>query len=243
MAQCLCCQDWDRIGGFSKIVEKTMPIDHDYVVLLHGLGRTQRSMNTLGRRLAGNGLRVVNIGYRSRSGPIDQLSSFVWEEIERRCADRDRRIHFVTHSLGGIVLRHGYKTLGLNTLGRSVMLSPPNQGSEAIDLLRRYAICRAILGPAGRQLGTSSDSLPNQLGPVDFELGVIIGDRSVCSIPPLPSFLFGGANDGKVSVARAGIPGMADLLVLHCGHTFIMNSPAVASQVSHFMTHGMFERP
>jgi triacylglycerol lipase len=223
-------------------VQKATPIDRDYVVLLHGLGRTQRSMVTLGRRLEGCGLSVVNIGYRSRSGPINELSAYVWEEIGRRCTDRDRRIHFVTHSLGGIILRHGLKTYGLNTLGRSVMLSPPNQGSEVIDILGRFSICRAILGPAGIQLGTTRHSLPNQLGPVDFELGVIIGDQSLSSIPPLPSSLFGGANDGKVSVARAGIPGMADLLVLPCGHTFIMNSLTVAAQVSHFMRHGVFER-
>jgi triacylglycerol lipase len=223
-------------------VQQATNTDRDYVVVLHGLGRTRRSMRVLVRRLTDSGLRVVNIGYRSKSAPISALSSYVWNEIERRCTDRHDTVHFVTHSMGGIILRHGLKTHGLNTLGRSVMLSPPNQGSEIVDTLERFSIGRAFLGPAGRQLGTSPDSLPNQLGPVDFEVGIIIGDRGRNSIPPLPSSLFKGVNDGKVSVKRAAVQGMTDLLVLPYGHTFIMNSRSVAAQVLHFIRHGAFDR-
>ncbi len=148
------------------------------VVLLHGLGRTYRSMNTLEKKLAASGFKVTNIDYPSRDYPIDRLADIVGDHIEGMDTAPAARINFVTHSLGGILVRwlHGHGRL--KNIGRVVMLSPPNQGSEIVDKLAGNPVVEAAMGPAFHQLGTDSSSLPASLGPVDFELGVITGTKS-----------------------------------------------------------------
>jgi hypothetical protein len=117
------------------------------------------------------------------------------------------------------------------------MLSPPNQGSELADLLASNRVFQLALGPSGAQLGTGPDSVPNRLGEVDFELGVITGDRSLL---PLSKRIFGGPADGKVSVERARVQGMRDFLVVQRSHTFIMWAPDVMTAVFEFLESGAF---
>ena len=149
------------------------------------------------------------------------------------------RVHFVTHSMGGILVRDYLRRHAPPSLGRVVMLAPPNQGSELVDHLGALAVFGWINGPAGRQLGTGADSLPNRLGPVGFPLGVIAGDWSW---NPVYSAIIPGADDGKVSVARARIDGMADFVVVPHGHTFLMSAPDVIDEVLHFLRDGHFSR-
>jgi hypothetical protein len=89
------------------------------------------------------------------------------------------------------------------------------------------------------RLGTDSAGIANELGPVDFSLGIITGDRR---INPIASWLIPGPDDGKVSVARARLEGAADFIVVHATHTFIMNRSDVAEQVAHFLANGKFAR-
>ena len=190
------------------------------VVLLHGLSRTSRAMEPLAEFLSGQGYRVVNIDYPSRDRPVEELAAELRSELSRCCQD-SARLDFVTHSLGGIVLRRAHTESPISGLGRVVMLGPPNEGSELVDFLGA-AGARLLLGPAGAELGTDPQSVPSRLAPVDFPLGVIAGSRT---INPLYSAVIPGPDDGKVSVERAKISGMLDFLVLPHSHTFIMRSP------------------
>ena len=148
-------------------------------------------------------------------------------------------IHFVTHSLGGILVRYYLAQRPLAELGRIVMLSPPNQGSEAVDALRDNFFYRWYNGPAGMQLGTDADGIAARLGPVDYPVGVITGnvhsffDGWLSAIIP-------GEDDGKVSVARAKVAGMTDFLVVPHPHPFIMNQEEVIAQTLHFLQEGKF---
>jgi hypothetical protein len=155
-----------------------------------------------------------------------------------QCTSKDIiKIHFLTHSMGGILIRYYLSTRLIDKLGRVVMLAPPNQGSEVVDKLAGWPVFKVINGPAGLQMGTGKNSLPNRLGPVNFPTGIIAGDKS---INPLLSQLFPDTNDGKVSVRRAQVQGMEDFIVMPYSHTFMMQREAVIEQALHFIQRGYF---
>jgi len=209
----------------------------DTVFLLHGMGRTKISMSRLATHLSSQGYNVVNLGYPSTRQSVAESASQLETELKRHAAHAAGRIHFVTHSLGGIIVRACLKRHCPANLGRVIMISPPNQGSEIADKLQDNVFYRWSTGPAGQELGTEETSTPNQLGPVDFPLGVITGERS---LNPIFSAWMGGPGDGKVSVERAAVAGMADFLVVNHSHTYIMRSQLVASEVVHFLKQGRF---
>ncbi|HSH46653.1 MAG TPA: hypothetical protein VK966_12485, partial [Longimicrobiales bacterium] len=149
------------------------------------------------------------------------------------------RLHFVTHSLGGILVRAYAAEHGAERIGRVVMLSPPNHGSEVVDRLEGVPFLERVLGPAAVQLGTG-DGVPDLLGPPEFELGIITGDAS---LNPLFSWWIPGPDDGKVSVASARLEGADDFLVLPANHTFIMREDEVVRQILAFLETGAFTDP
>ncbi|MGI9305245.1 MAG: esterase/lipase family protein, partial [Gammaproteobacteria bacterium] len=209
------------------------------VVLLHGLGRTQSSMRKIENELTSDGFTVANVAYRSRSASIEQLADTAISKGLSECRDKpSQKIHFVTHSLGGILLRYYLAGHAIDELGRSVMLAPPNQGSEAADVFRSWPGYSLLHGEAGFQLGTDENSVPLQLGAVQFDVGVIAGDRS---IDPLSSLVLPNPDDGRVSVERTKVDGMNDFLVVHHSHFFIMKSKGVIRQIRHYLEFGEFD--
>ena len=215
------------------------PPDAETVILVHGLGRSPASMLVLETRLAGAGYRVESFGYPSRSEPIEDLVDRLAAAVGECCSDEGTTVHFVTHSMGGVLVR-SYLDERLEPFeGRVVMLSPPSQGSEIVDAYADSPLLSALLGPSGVRLGTDSTGIASELGPVDFSLGIITGDRS---INPIGSWLIPGPDDGKVAVSRARLDGAADFIVLPATHTFIMNRRDVADQVTHFLEHASFMR-
>ncbi len=210
------------------------------VVLLHGMGRTRLSMQKLGERLAAEGFQIINLGYPSTRLSVVECVGHIRDALDQNEVSEALPVHFVTHSLGGIVLRAFLNEHSVPNLGRVVMLSPPNQGSELADRFMAgplRSVYRLVTGPSGQELGTRSHSTPNRLGPVTFPLGVITGDRST---NPLFSSAFPGPNDGKVSVERAKVAGMTDFLVVPRSHSFIMRSSRVVVETIHFLRHGRF---
>jgi pimeloyl-ACP methyl ester carboxylesterase len=228
---------YGSIGALLAIFAAAASPPPDCVVLLHGLARTERSMRPLADRLTYAGYQVLNIGYPSRTARFDDLVRHVRREIEPCASDFPSRVHFVTHSLGGIVLRAYLHDHRPENLGRVVMLAPPNHGSELADVLAGFPPFDALYGPVAAELGTDPASWPNRLGPADFELGIIAGNKS---INPAGSWLIPGPDDGTVSVASARLEGMTDFLVLPVTHFFMMADKAVAAETLHFLRHGRF---
>jgi triacylglycerol lipase len=212
------------------------------VILLHGLGRTYRSMNKLARAAESADYTAVNLDYPSRTKTIEVLAGEVVPEGLKRCREaRAAPINLVTHSMGGILVRYYLEKNRIPELGRVVMLSPPNQGTEAADALRDDAFHKWWNGPAGQQLGTGSDGIAARLGPVTYPVGIITGTEHAF-FDAQRAKLIPGPNDGKVSVERAKVAGMSDFLALPATHTFIMNDDEAVSQTLHFLRHGRFRR-
>lgn len=208
----------------------------DHLVLLHGLGRSAGSMAALERYFEDLGYRVVNVDYPGRFHGIAALVEDIAGTIAPLCEDEGAKVHFVTHSMGGILLRYYVKHHGCPALGRAVMLAPPNQGTELVDLLGEGEIFRWAAGPAAQELGTGPGSILPELGPVDFELGVIAGNVQI----PVSSALIPGEDDGVVSVESTRVEGMKDFLVVPSTHSFIMTSRTVLEQARHFIETGAF---
>ena len=208
----------------------------EVVVLLHGLIRTASSMEAIEDALLEEAYIVHNIDYPSRHFRIQQLAKNVRKQIEG-LTESDDTIHFVTHSMGGILVRTIQKEAPLENIGRVVMLSPPNQGSELVDSLGGFSLFEWINGPAGNQLGTNPNGYINSLGPVDFELGVLTGDRSINWIN---SIIIPGKDDGKVSTERAKVEGMQDFMVIHATHPYIMKNDQAVTAAIRFLKTGSF---
>jgi len=216
----------------------TLSAPAECVILLHGLARTSNSMAPLEEVLRLKGYFVANIDYPSRDHPIETLApDAVGRGLDACRACQAKVIHFVTHSMGGILVRQYLARNTVLELGRVVMLAPPNQGSEVVDQFSGMPGYKTVNGPAGYQLGTGPDSVPNMLGPVTYPVGVIAGTESVNL---LLSTAFDDANDGKVSVERARVEGMADFITVEASHPFIMRDEEAIQQVLSFLYYGHF---
>ena len=216
------------------------PVSADCVVLLHGLARTSKSMSKLVPAFEARGFRVANVDYPSRKKPVEELAQIAVEKGVDQCeVEAAEKIHFVTHSLGGILVRYYLSHQQLPQLGRVVMLAPPNKGSEVVDNLGRVPGYFLLNGPAGMQLGTDAASIPSSLGPVTYPVGVVAGTRTINFL--LSQFL-PNPDDGKVSVENTKVEGMADFIELPVSHPFIMREDIAIQQALAFIATGEFTR-
>ncbi len=207
------------------------------VVLLHGLARSSRSMSKMETALQAAGLSTCNIGYPSTRYPIETLAAqFVVPKI-RKCVIGSGPISFVTHSMGGILVRQIRRTEPGIQFGRVVMLGPPNHGSELVDRMRGWSLFQWANGPAGQQLGTEAGSVPNSLGGANFEVGIIAGNKPF--LEPFTSYI-SGPSDGKVSLESTKLEGMTDYLTLPVTHAVMMRNRQVIEQTIRFLDTGYF---
>jgi len=204
---------------------------------MHGLARSSSSMERMEQSLRDSGFHTVNHGYPSTDYAIDELANGIGDALSQ--CPKNATIHFVTHSMGGILVRQYLSDKHIENMGRVVMLGPPNKGSQVVDKLHDVPGYELINGPAGMQLGTGQLSVPNSLGPANFELGIIAGTRSINLIL---STMLPNPDDGKVSVENTKLDGMSDHISLPVTHPFMMKNKEVIDQVIWFLKHGTFER-
>lgn len=207
------------------------------VILLHGLARSYRCMRKMDNALRQAGYDTLNINYASTRDNIETLSETVISNALSQTSTADT-VHFVTHSLGGVLLRYYLKHRQIDKLGRVVMLAPPNQGSEVAGWLQHLRLFRKLMGPAAVQLSGKASDLISQLGPAEFELGIIAGNRP---FNPLFAPFLAKPNDGTVTVENTRLAGMKDHITLPASHPFIMRHNEVIRQVLYFLQQGQFD--
>lgn len=210
--------------------------ERETVVLLHGLGRSNSAMWLLAKRLENAGFRVERVGYSSLRQTPDEIVAEVSRQIRDCCIDRAPRLHFVGHSLGGLVIRAYLQDNRVARLGRVVLIGTPNQGTPLVDRFEDHCLFD-LLGPTTGALGTDEASLPRRLTDPYYPVGVIAGvvDRPV-NEPLLP-----GPDDGLVSVESTRLDGMTDFVLVEAGHSALRYDREVANQVIAFLRRGKFD--
>ncbi|MDA9409871.1 alpha/beta fold hydrolase [Bradyrhizobium sp. CCBAU 45384] len=207
------------------------------VILLHGIARTSASLKKLERALQASGFTTLKIDYSSRSKPISAIVDDIHPAIVH-FAERDAPLHFVAHSMGGLVARAYIARHRPARLGRVVMLGTPNRGSEVADLLQGFPPYRAFYGPAGLELTTTPAAVPNAFPAIDYPVGVIAGNRFIDPVAGL--FVLPKPNDGRVSVQSTMLSGMADHVVVKASHTGLLRHPVAIEQTIAFLQDSRF---
>ena len=213
--------------------------DRDGVVLLHGISRTRRSFRKMQAALEAAGFATLNVGYASRHHALETLAADIHPAIARFTESLEGHVHFVGHSMGGLLIRVYIATHRPKRLGRVVMLGTPNGGSEVADRLKSVSLYRAWFGPAGQQLVTRRDAATEATLPlVDYPVGVIAGNRSV---DPISSVFLPKPHDGRVSVEKTKLDGMADHIIIGTSHPWLPMNGLAIEQTLAFLRNGKFD--
>ncbi|MCX6807579.1 MAG: alpha/beta hydrolase [Patescibacteria group bacterium] len=224
--------------GAHRASTKFTPSKGDYVVLVHGLIRSSGSLDNLAKFLADKGYSVLNFDYLSTKYDITTISrEYLKKAVFTYCTDPDRKIHFITHSLGGIVVKDFLGSTELPNLGRVVMLAPPNKGSELADVVKRIPGAEFLLGPNLDKLGAEEPNIFTANTKINFEVGIVAGNASSNM---LNSEIIPGDDDGKVSVESTKLTGMKDFIVVPETHNTMINTGIVWQAADNFIRYGAF---
>lgn len=206
----------------TRAARKAPATGSELVVLVHGMGRTRLSMAPLARRLSASGFEILNWGYASRRATVPDFGAELALAVDDAAkTNRPRRVHFVGHSLGNIVIRWVLANRPPNLPGRVVMLAPPNQGSDLADRWAKWLTW--FVKPIGELTTDPASTARSIPTPVRVEIGIIAGGR-----------------DHKVRVPRTVLKGQTDHIVVPAGHTFLMLRTDVQALTERFLWTGSF---
>lgn len=212
----------------------------ELVVILHGIGMTTLRMAWIEFGLRRAGYTTLNIGYPSLRKDLAGCADFVRSRLSAYPTANYRKIHFVTHSMGGLVALELLAAKSDFSIDRAVLIAPPFRGSEVADFLHKYRLYKLAFGPAGLQLTTQMRNSLEFTPPAETEIGIIAGTRGY----EYPFFLHimkkTGEHDGLVSVQSTQIPGAKDHITIRMSHSFLLEKSV--NQVIHFLDHGRFKR-
>lgn len=213
-------------------------VSEETVVLLHGALKTAFSMERLDRAFAAKGYRTLNWDYDARNFTVQENAGKLDSLIRTRGIHRTRT-HFVTHSIGGLVVRYYLEEYTLPHPGRFVMISPPNQGSYLATELQDFPPFKWFYRESVQNLLTGQDAFAPNAGIPDTEFGIIAGGtggkRGFTWYLP-------GDDDGVLSVEQTKLKGAEDFILLNHVHANIVIQDDTIIQALHFIEHGGFSR-
>jgi pimeloyl-ACP methyl ester carboxylesterase len=217
----------------------TMPSrQSDTVVLVHGMGRGPVEMRLLASRIARAGFEILRVRYQPFGPTTEQVVASVAKQIEARCCNLPGRIHFVGHSLGGLIIRAHLAANRPDVLGRVVLIATPNAGTPFVDKYRnRWWM--GLAGPIARTLGTDAASFPNTLPTPNYPVGIIAGVKPSSITKQHQT---SDIDDGIVPLASAKLSGMSDFITLKSTHAALRYRRDVARQTIAFLREGAFDR-
>lgn len=210
------------------------------VILLHGIIRNHFDMMLLEKRMKKEGYACINIKYPSTKYSIEALAEQINAQLEQdeNYTGADK-VHFVVHSMGGLITRHILARHRPVNMGSVIMLGTPNKGSEMADYLAEHKYLASpfhyIFGPSASQLRTAHKHFEDEV--IDFPLGIIASDAS---LNPIGKQVFGAPNDTLVSIESTKIEGMNDHIIIPSPHALMMFDPRIINQVVAFLKNGKF---
>ncbi len=220
-----------------KQIENIQPPSKHLVLLVHGILRSTGTFSALENALIEAGFDAVAISYPSSQGTIEEHAEGLARLLDRQ--EGSETVSFVTHSMGGLVLRHLLSRDAPWTrrisVRRIVLIAPPNQGSAVARLLKDIPAYRWIYGAAGQQLTPAEVSkIPLIQHPFAIVAGGT-GDGEGFN-PLLP-----GDDDGTVALAETRLEGALDFLVVPEIHAVISNHRDTIRATINFLKHGKFD--
>lgn len=216
--------------------------NNEHVILLHGITKSAKKMRILEQSLQKAGYLTHNINYPSTAFTLEKLAQQKLAPIVEHVSKQAQKVHFVTHSMGGVLLRTYLMQNHPSNIERIVMIAAPNHGSEVTQFFRHWPPYQWIYGPAGQQLCiTGKESIYKHIEtkPLQQEIGIIAGHWT---FEFWFRWLFKGRNDGKVSVSSTKLSAMKDHLTVPFSHGNIVRSQYVARQTIRFLKLGLFAR-
>lgn len=228
----------DNLPKFDNKID--LSNDQDHIILLHGMYRSAVAMQSIERFFRTQGYQVTSISYPSTKHDIETLvTDYLHPAVQKAQKIGTQKIHFITHSMGGILVRYYLNNYSLDDLGKVVMIAPPNHGTELAELFADSTWIDTNTGPAKLQLSAKQDSWVNQLGPVNFAVGIIAGNYNSNL---LTAWLLPGEDDGVVSVESTKVKNMKDFMIVPEKHFRLRNNPTVIQQAAYFLKHASFYR-
>lgn len=211
----------------------------EVVIVLHGIAKTNRITYLLSKRIANAGFDVYNITYPSTKFTIQELADFLNNKINELSINKKKRVNIVGHSMGGLITRVYINKYKPKNIHRVVMIGTPNHGSELADKLKDWKIYKLKFGTkSGRQLGTDLEGLSEELGKVNYDLGIIAG---ISKTSPILSLMLPNDDDGIVSVESTKLDGMKEHIIMNFAHTPGIMYKSVADQTINYLKNGKFD--
>ena len=210
-------------------------ISKEKIVLVHGFGRSTLAMSKFEEFFEQEGYQVYSIVYSSLTQDIDGIKKEFFQKVNKHLDGVDQTVHFVGHSMGGLMIRSYLDQHKVKNLGNVVLLGSPNKGTPLVEFVEDKWYY-PLAGPALKSLSSKGSKFLSSLKRPYYTLGVIAGYRSGRQ----GGEIIPGRDDGIVPFESTKVDGMKDFLALAESHYSMRYSFRVMKQVQYFLAHGEF---